>query len=116
MPTQYLLSEFIGALVKNLIVYLEAGEDHEDFIRERLSLACDREAAMFAYRSIVDDFKRSVYCEINEDYNRLARHEDLLNRWEAARDAPRKREALERLIVTFDPNNYAPPISKRFLA
>lgn len=116
MPVQYLLSEFIGALVKNLVVYLEPGEEHEGFIREQLSLTCDRESAMFTYRSIVDDFKSSVYCEINEDYNRLTRHEDLLDRWDAARDAPRKREALERLIITFDPNNYAPPIAKRFFS
>lgn len=116
MPVQYLLAEFIAALVKNLVVYLEPGEDHEGFIREQLSLTRDRESAMFTYRAIVDDFKGSVYCEINEDYNRLARHEDLLDRWDAARDAPRKREALERLIITFDLNNYAPPIAKRFFS
>lgn len=116
MPVQYLLSEFIGALVKNLAVYLEAGEEHESFIREQLSLTRDKGTAMSIYRSIVNDFKGSVYCEINEDYNRLERHEDLLKRWEAARDAPRKREALERLIITFDLNNYAPPIAKRFFA
>lgn len=116
MPVGYLFPEFTSALLRNLVVYLEPGEEHEDHIQEMLSLTCDRETAMSVYRSIVDGFKSSVYCEINEDYNRMARHEDLLNRWEAARDAPRRREALERLIITFDANNYAPPISKGFFA
>lgn len=116
MPVNYLLSDFKSALLRNLTVYLEQGEDHEDQIREMLSLACSREAAMTMYRSIVDGFKSWVYCEIKEDYYRMERYEDLLKRWEAAGVSSRQREALERLIVTFDVDNYAPPISKGFLA
>ena len=114
MPVHYLFSEFTSALLKNLSVYLEPGEDHMDQIRAQLSLVSDWETAVSLYRSIVKGFKDSVYCEINEEYDRIKRYEDLLNRWEAAQTSSRHRESLERLIVRFDLDNYAPPTSRGF--
>lgn len=115
MPVHYLFSEFTSALLKNLTVYLEPGENHMDQTRAQLSLTFDRETAVSVYRSIVDGFKDSVYCEINEEYDRMKRYEDLLNRWEASQTSSHHRESLERLIVRFDLDNYAPPTSRGFL-
>lgn len=115
MSSVYLFSEFTSALIRNLDVYLEQGVSYREHIRAQLSLTKDRETAMNVYRSIVGIFKDSVYCEIHEDYNRLNRWEDILRRWEESKDNPSRRDALERLLITFDLNNYSPPIPKGFL-
>lgn len=113
MPITYLFTDFTKALLRNLAVYLEPGEDCADQLEAQLSLTRDKETAMSVYRSTVRGFKDSVYFETDEDSYRLLRHEDLLDRWQARRNTPARKEALERLIVTFDTNNYAPPPSMR---
>lgn len=116
MPEVYLHSELTQALIRNLDVYLEQGEIYREGIRAHLANTQTKEEAIVLYHSLVKDFKDAVYCEIVEDYSRMTRYEDILQRWEKSASKPRRREALERLIITFDLNNYTAPVSMGFFS
>lgn len=104
---EYSLDDFNSALIRNLVVYLEEGEPYDLRLRRDLFCTDSKEDAMNIYQSTLGKFKDKVYCEISEDYWRMNRYNDLLKRWEEATGNPRKRNALERLIITFDVNNYS---------
>lgn len=105
----YTLSEFTIALRRNFVVYMDAGEPYARVLAERLLSVDSKEDAVVAYRATIEEFYAEIYFEINEDYMRMKRHDDLLERWRKTTSIPKRRDALERLIVHFDIHNYSGP-------
>lgn len=107
--TEFTAGELITALQHNFEVYSEEGIPYARTLYERLLKTRTKDEAVARYLETVREFYDKIYFEINEDYARMNRHQDLLLRWQAAANFPERRKALERLISNFDLNNYSPP-------
>ena len=107
MTEYYSLDDFNSALVRNFEIYLDEGKPYDMQLRRELFCTDSKEHAMKVYQNTLDKFKDKVYCAITEDFWRINRHNDLLKRWEEAENDPRVRNALERLIINFDLDNYS---------
>lgn len=107
MTEYYSLDDLNSALIRNFEIYLDEGKPYELRLCGELFRTDSKEHAMKVYQSTLAEFKDKVYCAINEDYWRMNRHNDLLKRWEEAENDHRTRNALERLIINFDLDNYS---------
>ena len=110
----YSIAQFTDALCRNFDIYLDSAYFYRTNLNKRVLATNSKEDAVAAYKATVQEFHSNVYFEIQEDYMRVKRHEDLIERWEKAGSNQRRREALERLIVNFDMNNYAGPLPTVF--